>query len=93
MLMVICEKLILVLMELKVKDLVRVMEDEGEQIIDYYAVIIPCCIEVWGIGKLTQNIKKNHFSEFIPVMERFAYCSDSQKIGYSLFNAMALNDI
>ena len=39
------------------------------------------------IGELTQNVKKK-CSVFIPVMERFAYFSDS---GYSLNNAMAIN--
>ena len=50
-----------VFMDVKVQDFVRVKEDKGEQIIDYNAMILPCCIEGWGFGNFSQNIKKDIF--------------------------------
>ena len=38
----------LVFIEVKVQDFVRVMEDEGEQVIDYYEVLLSYCVEGWG---------------------------------------------
>ena len=31
------------------QDFMRVTEGEGEEVIDYYAVFLPCCVEGWGI--------------------------------------------
>ena len=62
----ICEKHMLMFVEL------MVTKEEGEHIIEYHALILPCCIERGGSFKI-------HFSIFIPVTERLAYCIDTLK--------------